>query len=383
MRRLRVALVAPSLGILGGQAVQADRLIRAWQGDPCVEAWLVPINPQPPAPLRWATRIKYARTVVTELTYGPQLLRELARADLVHVFSASYFSFLLAPLPAIVVARALGKPVVLNYRSGEAPDHLSRSTVARVALSHVDENVVPSRFLVDVFAGFGIGATIVPNLVDLDRFSFRERSPLRPRLLSTRNLEALYDVACTLRAFRLVVDRRPEATLTLIGRGSEEPALRRLADELDLRSVAFAGPVAVDAIADSYRAHDIYVQSPRIDNMPMSVIEAFASGLPVVSTDAGGVPAILTNGVHGLLAPVGDHSMLAAHVLRLLDDPSLASRLAHAAHATCAACTWPAVRDGWLQVYERALNKSGRSAEWTPARTANPSAATPATAANP
>ena len=383
MRRLRVAIVAPSLRILGGQAVQADRLIRAWQGDPDVEAWLVPINPQPPAPLRWATRVKYARTIVTELTYGPQLVRQLARADVVHVFSASYFSFLLAPLPAIVVARALGRPVVLNYRSGEAPDHLRRSTVARVALSRVDENVVPSRFLVDVFAGFGINATVVPNIVDLDRFSFRDRNPLRPRLLSTRNLEPLYDVACTLRAFRLVLDRRPDAMLTLVGRGSEERALRRLADELELQGVAFAGPVAPAAIADSYRAHDIYIQSPRIDNMPMSVIEAFASGLPVVSTDAGGVPAILTHDVHGLLAPVGDHSMLAAHVLRLLDDPSLAGRLTRAAYATCAACTWSAVRDGWLKVYERALNKSGRSAEWASARSANPSAATRVTAANP
>ena len=73
------------------------------------------------------------RTVVTECTYGPLLLKDLARADLVHVFSASYFSFLLAPLPAILVARALGKPVVLNYRSGEAPDHLRRSAIARAS----------------------------------------------------------------------------------------------------------------------------------------------------------------------------------------------------------------------------------------------------------
>ena len=63
-----------------------------------------------------------------------ELVHELARADIVHVFSASYSSFLLAPLPAIAVARTLGRPVVLNYRSGEAADHLSRSAIARAVV---------------------------------------------------------------------------------------------------------------------------------------------------------------------------------------------------------------------------------------------------------
>src|SRR5882762_6816187 len=151
MRKLRVGVVAPSLGIVGGQAVQADRLIRAWRNDPDVDAWLVPVNPLPARPFRWATRIKYLRTIATELAYGPELVREVAQTDIVHVFSASYSSFLLAPLPAIAVARALRRPVVLNYRSGEAYDHLSRSAIARAVLRRVDENVVPSRFLVDVF----------------------------------------------------------------------------------------------------------------------------------------------------------------------------------------------------------------------------------------
>jgi len=61
-------------------------------------------------------------------------VRELARADVVHVFSASYTSFLLAPLPAMLVARALGRPVVLNYRSGQATDHLKRSAIARKSI---------------------------------------------------------------------------------------------------------------------------------------------------------------------------------------------------------------------------------------------------------
>src|SRR5262245_51028748 len=105
-RRLQVALVAPSLRILGGQAVQADRLLSAWRDDPDVNAWLVPVNPLPSRPLRFALHVKYLRTVVTELTYLLLLVKELARADVVHVFSASYSSFLLAPLPAILIAKA-------------------------------------------------------------------------------------------------------------------------------------------------------------------------------------------------------------------------------------------------------------------------------------
>jgi len=122
--KLRVAIVAPSLKILGGQAVQADHLLHAWQNDPDVYAWLVPVNPLPPALLRLILRVKYLRTVVTELTYIPLLVTELARADVVHVFSASYTSFLLAPLPAILIGHALRRPVILNYHSGEALDHL-------------------------------------------------------------------------------------------------------------------------------------------------------------------------------------------------------------------------------------------------------------------
>jgi glycosyltransferase involved in cell wall biosynthesis len=357
MDKLRVAVVAPSLDIFGGQAVQADRMLRAWRGDPDVEAWLVPINPAPPRVLRFARRVKYLRTIVNELTYVPLLVREIARADVVHVFSASYSSFLLAPLPALTVARALGRPVVMNYRSGAAPQHLGRSAIARHAIARVDKNIVGSRFLRDVFGRFGIRAEIIPNLVDLERFRFRERDPLRPRLVSTRTFEALYNVACTIRAFRLVQDRWPDATLTLVGGGSEERSLRELAATLNVRNVAFAGRVTPDEIARVYAEHDIYVQSPTVDNMPTSVIEAYASGLPVVSTAAGGVPAILTHGVHGLLAPPDDHAALAANVLRLLDEPALGRQLARAAFATCRACTWPAVREQWLRAYRSVVEK--------------------------
>jgi glycosyltransferase involved in cell wall biosynthesis len=361
MRKLRVAIVAPSLKILGGQAVQAQRLLDAWADDPDVEAWLVPVNPVPRGPLARLLAIKYVRTAITQLLYWPLLIQELRRADVVHVFSASYSSFLLAPLPAILIAKALGRPVVLNYRSGEGPDHLKRSAVARWALARVDRLIVPSRFLVEVFGSFGLDAVAVPNVVDLERFRFHDRDPLRPRILSTRNFEDLYNVACTLRAFKLVQKSWPNASLTLVGAGARAADLRSLAAHLELNNVTFAGRVSPDAIHECYAAHDIYVQTPNIDNMPTSVLEAYASGLPVVSTEAGGVPAILTHGQHGLLAPLDDHLAVAARILLLLEQPGVARELAHNAYALCEAFSWrPNVRDQWLAHYRQAFNRRMR-----------------------
>jgi glycosyltransferase involved in cell wall biosynthesis len=350
--RRRIAIVVASLRIIGGQSVQAQRLVEGWRGTPAIDAWIVPIDPVPPAPFDRLLRIKYLRTVVTQLWYWPLLLRELRKADVVHAFSASYTSFLLAPLPAILVAKLWGKRVILNYHSGEAPDHLRRSALARFVMRHVvDANVVPSTFLRDVLLSFEINADVVHNTIDLRQFVYRSREPLRPRLLCTRNFEPLYNVACVLRAFAKIQALHPDATLTLVGSGSQDAALRAQAAALGLRNVTFAGRVAPSEIHRYYADADVYVQAPSIDNMPLSVLEAFASGMPVVSTNVGGVPSILRDGVDGLLVPDNDDEALAMSVLKLLRDPLFARGLAGSAHRTLAAYEWPVVREGWIRVY--------------------------------
>src|SRR5262249_41339903 len=166
-------------------------------------------------------------TLVTQLWYWPLLFRELRRADVVHAFSASYASFLLAPMPAVLVAKLLGKPVVLNYHSGEAPDHLRRSAIARFVMRHVvDANGVPSGFLQRRFASFGIDADVVHNTIALKQFGYRVRTPLQPRLLCTRNFEPIYNVACVLRAFARVQAIHADASLMLVGGGSQEDELK-------------------------------------------------------------------------------------------------------------------------------------------------------------
>ena len=345
-------MVVASLRILGGHSVQAKRLQEAWRAEGSIDTRVVPIDPLPPAPFDRLLRIKYVRTAVTQLCYWPLLVRELHGVDVVHAFAASYSSFLLAPLPAVVVAKLLGKPVILNYHSGAAADHLRRSASARFVMRKlVDANVVPSVFLRDVLRSFGIDAAVVPNMIDVREFTFRLRNQVQPRLLCTRNLEPVYNVSCVLRAFARIQVRYPKAMLTLVGSGPQETALRSEAAALQLHNVTFAGSVAPSAIPRYYADADIYVQAPSIDNMPLSVLEAFASGLPVVSTEVGGIPSILRNGRDGLLVPPNDDGALAEQVIRLLTEPLLARRLVESAYQTLTDYEWAAVRDGWLLAY--------------------------------
>src|SRR5207253_3449426 len=102
---LRVLIVAPSFDILGGQAVQAARLMESLRLETSVEVGFLPINPRLPGVLRKLQAIKYLRTIVTSLLYCATLLARVRKYDVIHIFSASYFSFLLAPTPALLVAR--------------------------------------------------------------------------------------------------------------------------------------------------------------------------------------------------------------------------------------------------------------------------------------
>ena len=305
---LRVLIVAPSLDILGGQAVQASRLLARLREEPSLDVSFLPINPRLPGILRRLQSIKYVRTLVTTLVYIATLLARVRAYDVIHIFSASYLSFILSPTPAILIAKLYGKKVMLNYRSGEAEDHLQRwRRTALPVIRLADKVVVPSGYLVEVFGRFGIRAELIANTVDLTRFRFRARAPLQPVILSNRNLESLYNVECILRAFALIQKRVSEARLIVAGDGSQRARLEALSSELGISNIEFIGKVSPEQMPALYDKADIFVNASNIDNMPVSHIEAFAAGLAVVTTDAGGIPYIVADGRNGLMVDCGDH----------------------------------------------------------------------------
>ncbi|HEY8187910.1 MAG TPA: heparinase II/III family protein [Pyrinomonadaceae bacterium] len=354
---LRILVVAPSFDILGGQAVQAARLISRLRELPFFEVGFLAINPRLPGVLRKLQTIKYLRTVVTSLLYIATLLVRIPKFDVIHVFSASYFSFVLAPMPAILIGRLYGKKVLLNYHSGEAEDHLTRwrrSAVATIRLAHVV--AVPSEYLVRVFSKFGVQARAINNLIELDQFTFRERDPLRPLFLSNRNLETHYGVDHVLRAFALIQKQVPDTTLVVAGDGGRRVALEDLAKELGLRNTSFIGRVEHDEIVEQYHQADIYLNGSEIDNQPLSILEAFSCGLPVVTTNAGGIPDMVTDGETGFVVNQQDYKAIADRAMQLLREPRLAASIVQAAREECEKYSWRVVRGRWLKVYSELGN---------------------------
>jgi glycosyltransferase involved in cell wall biosynthesis len=137
-----------------------------------------------------------------------------------------------------------------------------------------------------------------------------------------------------------------------------EAEVRNLVRNMKLTGVNFKGVAARHDIGHFYDDADIFINASRLDNMPVSVLEAFAAGTPVVTTQPESMPYLVEHGCTGLLSPVGDASALARNVMRVLQDSELAECLVENARQELQRYCWPAVREQWLKAY-RALASGG------------------------
>jgi glycosyltransferase involved in cell wall biosynthesis len=358
---LRIGLVGPLPPPSGGMAMQTRQLAELLRGE-SAEVLLVPTN----APYRpnWVAHWRGLRAVCRLAPYLVALWRAAGRSDVMHVMANSGWSWHLFAAPAVWISRLRRVPVVVNYRGGEAAEFLARSARSvRGTMQRTSRLIVPSGFLKEIFGRHGMPADVVPNVVDLLRFHPAGQLAPAPNLIVARNLEAIYDNATALRAFALILPSYPDARLLVAGTGPEEAALRRLAAELGIAAqVSFAGRLERDEMAQRLRDSRVALNPSLADNMPNSVLEALASGVPVVSTHVGGVPHIVRDGVTALLVPPSDPSAMAEAALRVLRDSALAECLRTAGLDSVQAYTWAEVGPCWGKVYRTAAIQRTRHA---------------------
>lgn len=357
--QIRVLLIAPSLDILGGQAVQATRLIEGLSRDG-VTVDFQAINPAFPGLLKWVKKVRFLRTALTFVLYITQITARTRRYDILHVFSAGLYSFTLWTIPAVLIGRKLyGVKFILNYRDGQVEQHVRDWKSALPVIRAADVVISPSEYVVGILKQYGVKASAIFNVIDFTRFRYRQRSKLRPLFMTNRILEPIYNVGCILRAFAIVQKRYPDASLTIAHDGVSRPGLEALAKELGLQNTRFVGRVPHTRVPELYNDADIYLTSPDFDCMPGSLLECYASGLPVIATRTGGIPFILSDGETGLLVECDDHVAMADRAIRLLEDPALVERLTKQAFEGLAKYDFEGggIREKWLAVY-RSLKPS-------------------------
>ena len=347
-----IVLVGPLPPPSGGMANQTRQLAQLLVAEGCAVT-TVQVNPAyRPA---WIAQIRGVRALFRLMPYVWQLRSALRDAELVHVMANSGWAWHLFAAPAIWMASRRKIPVVVNYRGGDADAFFARS-IARVrpALARASAIVVPSGFLRAVFEKYGFKAGIVPNIVNLDAFRPADVTPTTRRLIVTRHLEPIYDIASALRAFAIVVDRHADARLTVVGAGPDRGKLEQLASDLGIATrVEFTGSLENSRLPALYRTASVAVNTSLVDNFPISLLEAMASGVPIVSTNVGGIPHLVQHELTALLVPPSQPVALANAVLRLLEEPALASRLRAAGLKEVQGYAWPRVRSKLFGVYAR------------------------------
>ena len=264
------------------------------------------------------------------------------------------------------LCRRFKLPLIMFLHGGNLPEFIVENSrwTGRV-LDRADFLVAPSAFLAEKIAKYGYKIAVIPNVIDLDLYPFRERSRIRPNLVWMRSFHSIYHPEMAIEVLAELRRSMPEATLTMAGvdKGLENK-VKEMAQKKGLAdAVRFPGFLDAEAKAREFAAADIYLNTNRIDNMPVSVVEACAFGLPVIATSVGGLPYLIEHRKNGFLVPDEDVKAMVEAVKSLLDDPDLTRSISQNARRLAENSAWTKVRSDWQELFEEGLRLNSSKTE--------------------
>ena len=294
--------------------------------------------------------------VIDKSAFVRDLARQISRYQIVHLSAYSIRGISRLALPALVLARFFGKKTVLHFGSAETEQFLERyGGWFHPLLKAADAIVVGSRYLEKVVGRAKLSAIRLTSPVDTEAEQYREVITEQPRVLIDTTLEPSRGVGRAIRAFKLVKQKYPRTEMVVIGTGSLQAALRRSVNVNQLNGIEFAGDVSSEQRAKLYAECDVFLHPATADETPVSLVRAFAAGLPVVATDADGVLHMLRDRINALVVPVGDHVAMANRIIELVEDSDLSKKLSRRGQHELRKYSWSRVRQDWINLYTRLL----------------------------
>lgn len=287
-----------------------------------------------------------------ELATAPILHRASYRVAIVDLFSGRAFYWGAA---ASALLRLLGCPHALVLHGGGLPAFARRHPWSvRQCLQGATAVVSPSGYLISQLTPYRQDIGLLPNPLDVTRFRYRARRRLSPRLVWVRSFHEMYNPGMGPRVVAGLVRDFPDVRLTMVGPDKGDGSLdrtRALAAELGVADrITFTGGVNPRDVPEWLDSADVFLNTTRIDNTPVSVMEAMASGLCIVSTNVDGVPFLVRDGEDALLVPDDDPGAMTAAVSRLLQDEALSFAMSTAARRKAETWDWTVILPQWTRL---------------------------------
>lgn len=277
------------------------------------------------------------------------ILRESSRFDCAIIQMYGRNSFIVEDI-ASWMCKKEGKKIILHLHGGSLPDFFGKHPRwSRRVLKRANNLVVPSPYLLKALVSMGHHPVIISNPLELDKYPFRLRKRVRPRLLWMRAFHENYNPEMAIRVLARLKELISDAELVMAGQDKGLlDKMQRLAHELHVeKSIFFPGVMNMDAKILEANKSDIFINTSRIDNAPVSVLEACAFGMPVVTTDVGGIPQFIKNGETGLLVDSNNVEAMVQSILAIVRDPDIAARLSQNGRRFAEASGWQNLEKLW------------------------------------
>lgn len=263
--------------------------------------------------------------------------------------SSFYYTLIISQL-----CRILNLKYIPILHGGNLPERIKKNPkLCNFIFKNAYKNVAPSMYLYTIFCEKYSNVVHVPNTVNTENYPFLERKIHTPKLLWVRSFASIYNPQMAIYVFANIKKQFPEATLCMVGPDKENliNECKTLAKKLEVE-VLFTGKLSKNEWIEESKKYNIFINTTNVDNMPVSVIEAMALGLPVISTNVGGIKYLIKDKVTGVLVNTNAVTEMTEKISFLVNNPSVVESISKNALNEIQNFDWKKVAPLWLKILD-------------------------------